>query len=361
MTTLKFRKLAELHTASTDHPGLIGVAWEHANSKRTFRLMDPDAFVETYGHLRPTERCHHEELLPHRPVCLFFDLELKNSNITLDEWIDGRVNRLIHIVREHLPTTADPILWHANRPGKFSCHAIFPDLWFQCTADLLTAVTNLHANHLPRELHSPVVDLNLYSAITVRSLRMAYSGHYTTDPVKPRNLLRTNPAIQELGENPTEPFCPVLMRRSLLTAPPPGTVFQPSTSAGAPPPSKRPLAWDDTLTAMQPRLDRLTDWLREVKYVKEIELDWRSGPGALNYLCHPGVFCPFINGRHGSNGVYLRVRYNVQCPQKTMEGAFFCLSCRLSWETEVPLSFLAFPEEAGAVAAATTTRPNLFH
>jgi hypothetical protein len=314
---------------------------------------------------------------PGRPCKIFLDLDGKkedfgNLPFTSESWekILDYFEALVHSMITEQCSSNDidrcsALRWYANRAEKFSSHLIF-QYWVESASTLNSLMKKM--KKLVSDEYSVFFDLNVYSPLAVKEMRLPYSGKMLENDTFAIHL----PVIESNECQGRQVMPPRVnlekFKASMLTAfHDPRFKLDTETLISKPnqlSPESRSLSvglsdgGDETRSSVlngstlltEHQKDLLRNWLTEQKdagTVEETETD-----SEIKYLIHGvkdavvcnGIWCPNIGRPHKSNGCSFTVKYIRTLEGGQLIGSFFCLDCKLSWLPETTVECVCFPE-----------------
>jgi hypothetical protein len=375
---IKARKRHECleYLSKTDYKDYFWVAIQRLETgTRRYELWELERFVTHYKTMKHYERLHHEVLKPSASCKVFIDLDGKQSEFgnipfTEESWntiLDYFETLILDTLHEmtNMPQTK-AIRWHCNRKEKFSSHLIFPH-WVESTAALYFLMRKVKT--LVKAEYTSFLDLNVYSPLGVKELRLPYAGKMVeADPFSLHLPVIQSPVCQGYRVLP-EPVNADLLKLSLVTAfhderykidmeklnykPGMLSLDMRSVSVGL---SDGGDCTRDSVIDGFPYLtdrekDRIAEWLEERKGGYTIEEKDRDTEIKYVIRCcketttttktKDGIWCPKIGRPHNSNASSFTVRMN---PGGQLHGFFTCFDCLFSWLPETTVECICFPD-----------------
>ena len=344
-----FRSHKDLDVFRDQHSdkGFVFFARELKNKIWKYECWYFDDFVEYYVHaLSPTVRSYHEIIEPREPCRLYFDLDSKDSSITL-EVFSAAVEELKERVRNVLGESycsQSPVVLVAHRVDKLSAHVIFPH-WFRTPEHCLHVVRTI-CHSASKELCS-MIDMCVYSTNCRKNFRMAYSNKLNRitnnleSPFLPSDKMYPDDQIDiELFLNSFVSTQSPILRDGKYSSRLPSyhdlIEFDDETLRSS-------LKWlnakPNLNTSVIDRcvIDDTKRWILRNMSVKRITESYKNGDVSL--ILQPGIVCPNKSDRHSSNCTYFNFI-------STGLGYFSCPKCRVRWKFWVNMAYVAKNKES---------------
>ncbi len=225
-----------------------------------------------------TTRVWHEVLQPFQPIKLYVDVDGKGDDILMG---DAAVSEFVLIA-----AVGDPVVWTADRPGKFSRHLIWEDYWFDSGSSLDVFVRNVVSKMTPAL--AKLIDF-VYPVRAVKFFRLPYSCKLSSQkyPLTPLGL--------------TDVFDSVRMARSMLMAHSGRKGSRGTAVVDAP----------KSLKAFEaPKVSVVLDDDVVQRVAKTLGVTIRDGYTVQYnvYAINESQFCPFAGRVHASNNSALRIK-----------------------------------------------------
>jgi hypothetical protein len=345
---------AVLFLQTDESKGLLFLAYRlNANHNSAYQFWKPSEFVVHYERLKHYQRYYHEYSICGQPVRLTFDIETKKSmkvmpnleqwNLMIDVILQTEVEKHIaQLCNGRVITKNDREVWHAHRNNKMSTH-VYYDIWLATPRDALFIAERCKESQ-PQFLS--MIDLGIYAVNdSPKSLRMPYSSRLIME-----NQLDT---VNPLFKDPTaiaEKFDRHAFIRSIMSSVPPAgepiyavtdPTFEPRFKGLDERVNFMDHVDDETKERVRRQLEPIHYWLMEFKGVKRLT-PFGSSHDSLTWRISP-VHCELKWAPHNSNGVLFTVYFDPNFEITT--SSFFCLDCKTSWNSEIPIDYIVFPEK----------------
>jgi hypothetical protein len=326
-------ELDEFKSIHGKDDSIIYLARQHTKHAWKYEAWNFDMFCDFYiNDITESDRLYHDVIDPNDPCRLHFDLDYEGTD---EMKFLSKVNELELAVKEflssHFGTCMErpPIKWTCSRPGKFSMHLVYDQVWFSTGIQCVHAVKEILKICPPED----IIDEKIYSMRTRKNFRLPYSIK-----LDKRNDDKSSPPFIPFGGLNGDKIDVDLLLRSFLT-------YRNTKRTGYFSQRIEPLPTTLLCTQNTPTLlpfivkqtfeyhnnGDIKRWVEDHFDAKRI-YD-RTENGRIALIIVPGIVCPMKRDRHTSNNTLFHC-----CSSTT--AYFFCPDCRVSWKLWYNLKFL---------------------